>query len=105
MDNQQAQDSQRQEELQEVINAGEEYEQLVRLPAWGRLLRLIQAQIAAFTNRSLNGEFKTMEDFKQAAGEINGMRRIVGEVDNTLRMAREQHDKAKNNRPATDSKK
>lgn len=84
MDNQQ-----REEAKRELLDRAGRLENMVNSPGWEDAKAYIQNVIQAFANESIMTGFKTMEEFNLARGEVNGLRKFIGEIDEAVKTLHE----------------
>ncbi len=61
----------------QLIEDAHQLQELSNHPGWQVLLRLADGQIQAWQNRMNSGSFKTLEDYKQCAGWLDGARKLL----------------------------
>jgi hypothetical protein len=74
--------------LNETKTRAAAFEELVRTKGWDYILTYIQNRLTLFTNTALGEGFKSMEQYQEHRGEVNGLRNLLGEVEETLRVGR-----------------
>jgi hypothetical protein len=95
MDNNQRNTEARQKALNEMLERGSAFEELVRIRGWEYITAYIQNQIRLFTNKALIEGFKNQEEYQYSRGFVAGLRALMGEVDSTLQQTRNEVEKNK----------
>jgi hypothetical protein len=80
------------EYLQASLEAGYAFDDMTRQKGWDYVKAIIDGTIKNFTNKALIKGFSTMEEFNFERGIVEGQRRILSEIDSTLKVLRKHQE-------------
>lgn len=87
-------DNKQQEAKDELINKGAAYDELTRMKGWEYTKEYTRQKLAAFTNRALLGPgFASMEEYREARGEVNGLRNYIADIEHAMKIFHEERTK------------
>lgn len=75
---------------QDLLNQAATLEELTRHPGWNLVTGYIQNQIKAYTNKALIERFKTMDEYQYQTGVVNGLRGLLGHIEEMHRQLVEE---------------
>lgn len=87
-------DNTRTAEQQEALNQararGVAFSDIVSTDGWNYVKAYVQARITLFANDALGEGFKTMEEYQRRRGEVNGLRELLAEVEESIKLVNER---------------
>ena len=93
MDNQQKQ--QLEEAKKEKLIRGAAFEGLIRGDGWKFIKGYIENKIKSFANEAIGTGFKDMEKYQYERGVVDGLRKLLGEIDSSIKLLEDERKKAK----------
>lgn len=76
-----------QEYLDEQLARGGAFEQMMTTDGWKYIKAYIENKIRTFSNKAIIEGFKTMEEYKEEKGEVNGLRELLQHMDGAIQTA------------------
>lgn len=89
------QDKAQQEALQESLQRGEAFEELIRTKGWSYVQQFYQNKIKHFASDLLINEKKDIAEFEAERRELIGLRRVLGMIENDIEVLHKENEKAK----------
>lgn len=70
----------------EILEEAGSYEQLVRIKGFVWMKSYVEGKLKAFANKALLEGFKSMEEYREEKGKVNGLRDLLGHIENSLQV-------------------
>lgn len=80
-------------DLEESLARGGAFEAMVREKGWELVSAYIQNQIRIFTTKAIKEGFKNMEEYSYERGLVEGLRRLLGNIESSLNQLEEYRKK------------
>lgn len=89
---------------QEAINRGNAFEAMIRSEGWGFVKAWYTNKIQMFANSLLLSDKKPIEEFEAERYELIGLRKLMGLIDNDLKILKDSQEDEKAKRSAGNGK-
>ena len=92
MDTESEVEKRRKEALDEALERGTAFNELTHHRGWALVSTYIQNRIQTFATRAIKDGFKSMEEYQLERGEVNGLRKLLAEVNSSVELLKAQNN-------------
>ena len=87
----------------EQLERGAAFDEFSRAKGYELLKAYITFQVQAFANKALSPGFTSLEDYREAKGEVNGLRKLLAHIDGDIKALQDEQQRQRQAaRPTTD---
>lgn len=93
--------AEQQASLDEQLKRGGAFEVLLNQEGFELIRAYISNQVQSFASKALSPGFATMEEYREAKGEVNGLRKLIANMDADIKAVYEHRQRKQATKPTS----